>query len=302
VVARDKGMSKATLAWQTKSLLRKYNIRPKKHLGQNFLIDEGILERIVEAADLNEDSIVVEIGPGIGALTRELAKIAKLVFAIELDENLVKLLRETLAPFKNIEFLHADVLKINFKELPITNYQLPITKIKVVANLPYYITTPILGRLLKSRDIFDEIIIMVQQEVANRMVAIPRIRDYGALSLLVQYYTRPEKAFSIPSNAFFPSPKVDSALVKMGVLPRPAIPVKNERFFFLLVRAVFGQRRKALKNVLLQPADFNLDKNSVLAILSEAGIKPLRRGETLSLKDFGRLSDLIAEKECFRTE
>lgn len=289
-------MSEASLFRQTKALLSRYNIRPKKRMGQNFLIDEKILDKIVEAADLNEDDVVVEVGPGVGSLTRKLATVAKQVLAVELDENLVRVLNETLTSFENIEIIHGDILKIDFKELPITDYRSPITKIKVVANLPYYITTPIIGHLLKSRDIFDEMIIMVQHEVAGRLVAKPGSKDYGALTLLVQYYTRSEKAFSISASAFLPPPKVDSALVKMWVLPRPAIPVKDERLFFLLVRAAFGQRRKTLKNALLQSVDFHLDRGSVRAILSEAGVKPLQRGETLSLEEFGRLSDLIVEK------
>lgn len=294
----------------TKEFLKEHGIRIKKRLGQNFLIDEGILNRIVEVADLGKDDIVIEIGPGMGTLTKKLAQEVKKVLAIEIDENLVKLLKETLAPFKNIEIIHADILKINLKKLvtrlpgyPVTRFKKQADwqtgrladKVKVVANLPYYITTPIIIHLLKAREILYKIVIMVQKEVGRRMVAKPRTKDYGALSLLVQYYTKPQITVKVPRSAFLPEPEVDSCVVNLEVLEKPAVEVKDEELFFKVVRAAFEQRRKALKNALSRTRDLRLSKKKVLEILEKADIKPLRRGETLSLEEFARLSNLLTK-------
>ena len=279
----------------TKEFLRKHNIRIKKRLGQNFLIDEGILNRIVEIANLNKKDIVVEIGPGMGNLTKKLAQKVKKVLAIEIDENLVKLLKETLRPYSNIEIIHADILKIDLKKLLITGHRSPITKVKVVANLPYYITTPIIIHLLKAREILSNIVVMVQKEVGRRMVAKPRTKDYGAFSLLVQYYTKPQITIKVPRSAFLPEPEVDSCVVNLEVLEKPAVEVKDEELFFKVVRAAFEQRRKALKNALSRTRDLRLSKKKVLSILEKADIKSLRRGETLSLEEFARLSNLLTK-------
>ena len=281
----------------TKEFLRKHNIRIKKRLGQNFLIDEGILNRIVEIANLNKKDIVVEIGPGMGNLTKKLAQKVKKVLAIEIDENLVKLLKETLRPYSNIEIIHADILKIDLKKLLITGHRSPITKVKVVANLPYYITTPIIIHLLKAREILSNIVVMVQKEVGRRMVAKPRTKDYGAFSLLVQYYTKPQITIKVPRSAFLPEPEVDSCVVNLEVLEKPAVEVKDEELFFKVVRAAFEQRRKTLKNALSQTKDLRLSKKKVLEILEKADVKPLRRGETLSLEEFARLSNLLGKKD-----
>ncbi len=286
-----------TLPKVTKEFLKEHGIRIKKRLGQNFLIDEGILNRIVEAADLSKDDIVIEIGPGMGTLTKKLAQEVKKVLAIEIDENLVKLLRETLKSYSNVEIIQADILKINLKKLPITSYRSPVTKFKVVANLPYYITTPIIIHLLKAREILSNIVVMVQKEVGRRMVAKPRTKDYGALSLLVQYYTKPVIAIKVPRSAFLPEPEVDSCVVNLEVLEKPAVEVRDEELFFKVVRAAFEQRRKALKNALSRTRDLRLDKKKVLEILEKVDIKPLRRGETLSLEEFARLSNLLTKKD-----
>ena len=288
---------KITLPKVTKKFLKEHGIRIKKRLGQNFLIDERILDRIVETADLGKDDIVIEIGPGMGILTKKLAEKAQKVLAIELDENLVKLLRETLALFKNVEIIQADILKINLTELIKSKVQNPKSEVKVVANLPYYITTPIIIHLLKAREILSDIVIMVQKEVGRRMVAKPRTKDYGALSLLVQYYTKPQIPIKVPGSAFLPEPEVDSCVVNLEVREQPAVKVKDEELFFKVVRAAFEQRRKALKNALSRTKDLKLSKKKVLEILEKVDIKPLRRGETLSLEEFARLSNLITEKE-----
>jgi len=279
----------------TKEFLKEHGIRIKKRLGQNFLIDEGILNRIVEVADLGKDDIVIEIGPGMGTLTKKLAEKAQKVLAIELDENLVKLLKETLKSYPNVEIIHADILKINLKELIKSKVQSPKSKVKVVANLPYYITTPIIIHLLKAREILSNIVVMVQKEVGRRMIAKPRTKNYGALSLLAQYYTKPQIAVKVPRSAFLPQPEVDSCVVNLKVLEKPAVEVKDEELFFKVVRAAFEQRRKALENALSRSRDLRLSKKKVLEILEKADIRPLRRGETLSLEEFARLSSLIAQ-------
>ncbi|GAG23138.1 unnamed protein product, partial [marine sediment metagenome] len=253
-------------------------------LGQNFLIDEGILDRIIEVADLNKKDVVIEIGPGMGTLTKGLAEKAKKVLAIELDENLVKLLKKTLAHLKNVEIIQGDILKINLKEsikskVPLGDLESPRderqslprgsrvpsgreakSKVKVVANLPYYITTPTIIHLLKAREIFSNIVVMVQKEVGKRMVAEPCTKDYGALSLLVQYYTKPRIAIKVSRNAFLPEPEVDSCVVNLAVLGKPAVEVEDEELFFKVVRAAFEQRRKTLKNALSRTRDLDLSK------------------------------------------
>ncbi len=281
----------------TKEFLKEHGIRLKKRLGQNFLIDEEILNRIVEVAALSKDDIVIEIGSGMGTLTKKLAEKAQKVLAIELDENLVKLLNETLKSYSNIEIIQADILKINLKELIKSKVQGPKSKVKVVANLPYYITTPIIIHFLKVRKILSNIVVMVQKEVGRRMVAKPRTKDYGALSLLVQYYTKPQIAVKVPRSAFLPEPEVDSCVVNLKVREKPAVEVKDEELFFKVVKAAFEQRRKALKNALSQTKDLKLSKKKVLEILEEVDIRPLRRGETLSLEEFARLSNLLAKKD-----
>jgi 16S rRNA (adenine1518-N6/adenine1519-N6)-dimethyltransferase len=277
----------------TKEFLKEHGIKIKKRLGQNFLIDEEILNRIVEVADLSKDDIVIEIGPGMGTLTKKLAKKAQKVLAIEIDENLIKLLKETLKSYSNVEIIQADILKINLKKLTNSELRTPNSELKVVANLPYYITTPIVIHLLKAREILSNIVIMVQKEVGRRMVAKPRTKDYGALSLLVQYYTKPQIAVKVSRSAFLPEPKVDSCVVNLEVLGKPAVEVKDEELFFKVARAAFEQRRKALKNALSQTRDLRLSKKKALEILEKADIKPLRRGETLNLEEFARLSNLI---------
>ena len=296
----------------TKEFLRKHGIRIKKRLGQNFLIDEGILNKIVEVANLSKDDIVIEIGPGMGTLTKKLARKAQKVLAIEIDENLAKLLQETFRSYPNVEIIQADILKINLKKLvtrlpgyPVTQFKTgkpanrqtgkQANKVKVVANLPYYITTPIIIHLLKAREILSDIVLMVQKEVGRRMVAKPRTKDYGALSILVQYYTKPQIAIKVPRSAFLPEPEVDSCVVNLEVMEKPAVEVKDEELFFKVVRAAFEQRRKALKNALSRTRDLKLTKKKILSILEKADIKPLRRGETLSLEEFARLSNLLTK-------
>ena len=250
----------------------------KKHLGQNFLSDPSILHRIIEAAGLSKDDTVVEIGPGPGRLTRLLSEKAGKVIAIELDQELYARLRADLAGFRNVELVHGDALKFTYEE---------IGPFKVVANIPYYITTPIIFRLLDAKKTLKTMTLTIQKEVAERIVAAPGKKDYGVLSIMVQYYARPEMRFIIPKEAFRPAPKVDSAVVHMTVLESPAVQVNDERMFFRTVRTAFSQRRKTLSNSLKGLTE---DPKNVLAA---AGIDPQRRPETLNLREFAKLADLL---------
>ena len=250
----------------------------KRHLGQNFLYDPSILQRIIEAAGVSKDDTVIEIGPGPGRLTRLLPEKAEKVIAIELDQELYARLRADLIGFRNVELVHGDALKFPYEE---------VGPFKVVANIPYYITTPIIFRLLDAKETLKTMTLTIQKEVAERIVAAPGKKDYGVLSIMVQYHARPELRFIIPKEAFRPTPKVDSAVVHMTVLESPAVLVNDERIFFRTVRTAFSQRRKTLSNSLRGLAE---DPKNVL---TSAGIDPQRRPETLNLQEFAKLADLL---------
>ncbi|MBI5212383.1 MAG: 16S rRNA (adenine(1518)-N(6)/adenine(1519)-N(6))-dimethyltransferase RsmA [Nitrospirae bacterium] len=251
---------------------------PKRHLGQNFLFDPSILRRIVEVANITNDDTVVEIGPGLGTLTKILAEIAKKVIAIELDYELYERLKQELKGFKNIELIHDDALKYPYEALE---------PFKVVANIPYYITTPIIFRLLDALKNMKSMTLTIQKEVAQRIAAKPDTKEYGVLSIMVQYYGKPELKFVIPKGAFRPVPKVDSAVIRIEILDKPAVTVDDEKLFFRVVKTSFAQRRKTLANSLKSIS------NDIKEILIDAGIDPRRRAETLSIEEFARLSDLI---------
>lgn len=249
----------------------------KKHLGQHFLYDPSIIDKIIEAADLDSEDLVVEIGPGPGKMTRILSGRAGEVIAIELDDKLYEKLKTGLAGYDNIQLIHGDALEYSYENLP---------EFKVVANIPYYITTPIIFKLLDARKYLRTITLTVQKEIAERIVAKPGGKDYGVLSIMVQYYSEPSLKFIIPKEAFRPVPKVDSAVVHIRVLKEPSIYVKDQEFFFKLVKTAFSQRRKMLSNSLKsikEDADEWLDK---------AGIDPQRRPETLSIEEFARLANM----------
>ncbi len=250
----------------------------KRHLGQNFLYDPSILQRIIEAAGVSKDDTVIEIGPGPGRLTRLLSEKAEKVIAIELDQELYARLRADLIGFRNVELVHGDALKFPYEE---------VGPFKVVANIPYYITTPIIFRLLDAKETLKTMTLTIQKEVAERIIAAPGKKDYGVLSIMVQYHARPELRFIIPKEAFRPTPKVDSAVVHMTVLESPAVLVNDERIFFRTVRTAFSQRRKTLSNSLRGLAE---DPKNVL---TSAGIDPQRRPETLNLQEFAKLADLL---------
>lgn len=253
----------------------------RSRLGQNFLFDKSIISRIIDAAAVTNEDVVAEIGPGPGTLTKPLSEHVKKLVAIEFDQGLYERLRTSLAGYLNIQLIHGDALKFHFEELG---------DFKVVSNIPYYITTPIIFRLLEARKTLKTMTLTMQREVAERIVAGPGGKDYGVLSIMVQYYARPELKFIIPAEFFRPAPKVDSAVLHIAVLEKPAILVKNEQLLFRVVKTAFSQRRKTLSNSLksLGPG--------IREILIGAGIDPGMRPETLGLPEFGRISDILAEK------
>jgi len=252
----------------------------KKHLGQNFLFDPLILDNIIKASGLSGEDTVVEIGPGPGRLTRKLAEIVKRLIAIELDPELYERLKGDFIAYSNVEIIHADALKFPFET---------IGKFKVVANIPYYITTPIIFRLLEAREYLQSMTLTTQKEVAERIAAEPGGKDYGVLTIMIQYFAQAELMFIIPKEAFRPVPKVDSAVVHMKILERPSVMVRDEKMFFRLVRTAFSQRRKTLSNSLKGISD------NIKDVLLQSGIDPQRRPETLSLEEFARLSDFLSK-------
>ncbi|MEH7376043.1 MULTISPECIES: 16S rRNA (adenine(1518)-N(6)/adenine(1519)-N(6))-dimethyltransferase RsmA [Bacillaceae] len=276
---------------RTKDILKKYGFSFKKSLGQNFLIDTNILKKIVSFANLTEDSGAIEIGPGIGALTEQLARTSKKVVAFEIDQRLLPILNDTLSPYPNVKIIHNDVLEADVAEVISEEFN-DMDDIMVVANLPYYVTTPIIMKLLEEHLPIRGIVCMLQKEVADRISARPGTKDYGSLSIAVQYYTEAETVMIVPKTVFVPQPNVDSAVIRLTRREHPAVTVTDETFFFQVTRASFAQRRKTLLNNLTsQLPEGKQKKEDILQALSASGIDPARRGETLSLEEFGRLSE-----------
>jgi len=271
----------------TMHILKTFGIHMSKKLGQNFLIDESIVHGIVRAADLKEEDTVLEIGPGIGTLTQGLAETGAQVVAVELDRRLIDVLAKTLSGYENVRVVHGDILKVDIAK------EVAADRFKVVANLPYYITTPIIMGLLEEGLPIELLVTMVQKEVAERMVARPGGKDYGALSVSVQYFTQPQIMFDVPPSSFVPPPAVDSAVIRCIVRDKPPVELTDEKVFFRLVKAAFSQRRKTLSNALKAmgaPGDF------VRAALETAGIDAARRGETLSLDEFAAIANVWVKK------
>ncbi|TYZ31000.1 16S rRNA (adenine(1518)-N(6)/adenine(1519)-N(6))-dimethyltransferase RsmA [Selenomonas caprae] len=266
----------------TTHILKAFGLRMSKKLGQNFLIDAGIVQGIVDAAEIEPGDRVLEIGPGIGTLTQGLAEAGAEVTAVELDKKLPAVLAETLKAYENVTIVPGDILKVN---IPAIMGDAPF---KVAANLPYYITTPILMALLERHLPITRMVTMVQKEVAERMVAGPGSKTYGALSVAVQYYTEPEIVLNVPPRSFIPAPEVDSVVIACKVRETPAVDVMEEKMFFRVVKAAFGQRRKTLANAL---CGGGFPKEQVRDAMERAGIDPTRRGETLSLAEFAQLAD-----------
>lgn len=277
---------------KTREILSRFQLTAKKSLGQNFLIDLNILGKIVAAAQLDETKGALEIGPGIGALTQQLAKRAGRVVAVEIDRRMLPVLRETLAPYGNAQVLHGDVLKVDLEELFREQFQ-GLSGVSVVANLPYYVTTPIVMKLLEERLPLENIVVMIQKEVAQRMAARPGTKDYGSLSVAVQYYCEPQVVAEVPRTVFIPQPNVDSAVIRLRLRKEPPVKVGDERLYFQVVQASFAQRRKTIANNLLTRFFTRETKPLLEKVLQEAGIDPVRRGETLSLEEFASLAQAL---------
>lgn len=277
----------------TIEVLQKYQFNFQKKFGQNFLIDTGILEEIIEAAQITKDDFVLEIGPGIGTMTQYLCEAARAVVAVEIDTNLIPILKDTLAEYNNVDVLNEDILKVNISKLAEEkNNGKPI---KVVANLPYYITTPIIMGLFEGNVPVESITVMVQKEVADRMKTGPGSKEYGALSLAVQYYANPEIVANVPPNCFMPRPNVGSAVIRLTRHETPVVDVKDEKLMFRIIRASFNQRRKTLVNGLKNSGEINFSKEQIEAAITTIG-KPLTiRGEALTLAEFAALSNAFSD-------
>ena len=277
----------------TKAVLERHGFTFKKSFGQNFLTDTNILQKIVDTAEIDEQVNVIEIGPGIGALTEFLAERAAQVMAFEIDHRLVPILADTLRDFDNVTVVNEDILKVDLAQ-HIQNFKNPDLPIKVVANLPYYITTPILMHLIESGIPFSEFVVMMQKEVADRISAQPNTKAYGSLSIAVQYYMTAKVAFIVPRTVFVPAPNVDSAILKMVRRPEPAVAVEDEKFFFKVSKASFTHRRKTLWNNLTGYFGKTEEvKEKLTKALDQAGLSPSVRGEALSLEEFASLADAL---------
>lgn len=280
------------MAESTKTLIQKYNLRLTKSLGQNFLLDDNIVRRIVDAAEVTENDLVIEIGPGVGTMTVELARRAGKVIAVEIDKRLIPAIKDNLSEFSNVDIINKDIMDVNINEL---REKTQTSNVKVVANLPYYITTPIIMKLLEEENDISLMVFMVQKEVAQRMIAAPGGKDYGALSVAVQYYTTPQKSFDVSPHCFIPQPEVDSTVIKLNVNKTPPVKLIDKDFFFMTVKAAFGQRRKTLVNALYNFKGFQKTKEDIKEILIKLGINENARGETLSISQFAQLSNLLFE-------
>ena len=276
---------------KTIEIIQKYDFVFQKKFGQNFLIDPHVLDKIVRAADIGKEDCVLEIGPGIGTMTQCLADQARHVVAVEIDRNLIPILEETLKDYDNVTVINDDILKVDVNGLAAEyNQSRPL---KVVANLPYYITTPIIMGLFESGVPVDNITVMVQKEVADRMQAGPGTKDYGALSLAVQYYARPYVAANVPPNCFIPRPRVGSAVIRLTRHPEPPVRTRDPKLMFCLIRASFNQRRKTLQNSLNNSPDIDCPKEMIAAAIESLGLPSAVRGEALTLEQFAAFSSLL---------
>ena len=286
-------MSELSNFKNTQEIIKKHNFSIQKKYGQNFLIDEHVLNKIISAAELTEDDYVIEIGPGIGTMTERMAPECRHVTAIEIDKELIPILSETLSGFDNVDIINEDVLKVDLNKLIAErNDNKPV---KVVANLPYYITTPIIMSLLENKIPIDTITVMVQKEVADRMMVGPGTKDYGALSLAVQYYAKPYIVANVPMNCFIPRPNVASAVIRLTCHKEPPVTVKDEKLMFNLIRASFNQRRKTLINGISNFSGLSYTKEQVAMALNSIGLNENIRGEALDLEKFAKLSDALLE-------
>lgn len=276
----------------TSEILQKYQFRMQKKYGQNFLIDTNILHKIIEAAQITKEDCVLEIGPGIGTMTQYLAEAAGSVIAVEIDKDLIPILEETLGDYDNVTLIHADILKVDLHKL--SEEQGRGRPLKVVANLPYYITTPIIMALFESHIPLTSITVMVQSEVADRMQVGPGTKDYGALSLAVQYFAKPEVVARVPASCFIPRPNVDSTVIRLMRHTSPPVEVADEAYLFAVIRASFNQRRKTLVNGLVNAGSLGVTRQQVEEVLEQMGIPKTIRGETFTLERFAELSNRLA--------
>ena len=276
------------------SLFKQFNFNTSKRLGQNFLVDNNIIGKIIDAADLTKDDLVVEIGPGLGVLTQSIADKTRQVYTIEIDRNLQPILEYNLKQYNNVKVFFQDALKADFDSLVFREAGGENSNYKVIANLPYYITTPLIMHILESKFNVDLVVIMVQREVAERMTAPPGKKDYGALSVAVQYYSEPEIICRVPKTVFIPAPEVDSTVIRLTKRKTPPVELKSEKLFFKLVRAAFNQRRKTILNA-LAGGGLGLTKEDWKSSLEKLNIDPLRRGETFSLQEFAMLANFVYE-------
>lgn len=276
----------------TIEILKKYGFSFQKKFGQNFLIDSNILERIVENAGVTKDDLVIEIGPGIGTLTQHLCEHARKVVAVEIDKKLIPILEDTLSEYDNVSVINEDILKVDIKK--IVEERNGGKAVKVVANLPYYITTPIIMGLFENELPLESITVMVQKEVAERMQVGPGTKDYGTLSLAVQYYSKPKIVLNVPAGCFMPKPNVDSAVIKLEKYDKAPVEVVSPKKMFKIIRAAFNQRRKTLTNSIANSAELSYSKDDVLKALETMGLSATIRGEALALEQFAKLSDLLA--------
>ncbi|WP_026665391.1 16S rRNA (adenine(1518)-N(6)/adenine(1519)-N(6))-dimethyltransferase RsmA [Butyrivibrio sp. FC2001] len=277
----------------TKAVIEKYNLSIQKKFGQNFLIDDSVLSRTVEAAGVTKEDTVLEIGPGIGTMTQYIAESAGKVIAVEIDRMLIPILADTLSDYDNVKVINEDILKVDIEK--IVQEENGGKPIKVVANLPYYITTPILMRLLESELPIESITVMVQKEVADRMAEKPGSKDYGALSLAIQYYTEPSMVQIVPPSCFIPQPGVDSAVIHLKCHKNPPVETKDSKFLFSVIRAAFSQRRKTLANGVTN-GNLGISREQVVSALEKLSINPSIRGEKLSLQEFADISNLLYDE------
>lgn len=284
-------MKKLTSPLVLKQLLHENSFRFSKSLGQNFLIDDSVLDSIIGGAEIDENSCVLEVGPGFGTLTQRLCMSAKKVVCVEIDKDVLPILNESISEFDNVTVINADIMKTDIAAL--IKKEFGAERVKVCANLPYYITSPVITALLDPSLPIDGITVMIQKEVAERIAAKPGTKSYGALTAAVTYYANPQILKDVPPSAFMPQPKVWSSVIRLKMREKPAAEVKSEEMFFKVVRASFALRRKTLLNALTKSAEFSFSKDEAAHILESAGIDPQRRGETLSLDEFAKIADSI---------
>lgn len=281
---------------ETKYIMKKYGIAANKSLGQNFLIDNTVVENIIKGASIQKNDIVIEIGPGLGTLTNELLKVAKKVICIELDERMIRILKERFILYDNMEIINDDILKIDLKELVEKEKNNSCSNsFKIVANLPYYITTPIIMKLLEKEKCYESITVMVQKEVAERLCAVPGQRNAGAITYTVDYYSDAEKILDVPKESFIPSPEVDSQVIKLNIRNIPKVKLKNEDIFFKIIKLAFMQRRKTLLNALSSNNEIFNNKEQVKEILKRLNIDEKVRGENLSIEQYAEIANSISK-------